>query len=362
MTTPLSTQCLSCQETGIQLAKLLLQSGEVVGVPTETVYGLAADATNPEAVQRIYAAKGRPAHNPLIVHLPASWGNLTKLIDLGFVDGLRLGKQERELAASLMQKFWPGPLTLILPRGPALPASVAAGLPTLGFRVPQHEGFLRLLESCQLPLAAPSANLSNRISPTEAAHVLAELSGRIPLVLDGGVARVGLESTIVAIEEGGALRILRFGGLSPEDLNRAGGQLLYSPEPEAIRRIEAPGMMAEHYAPRKPTFLLEGGDSETIGKRICAVVPLKELAVLSFGQATRLPQSLLDLKFTLLRRELPIESKAAAQLLFKTLRECDQSSVDAIVVVLPEDSDHELWPAIKDRLTRASARWRQAKP
>lgn len=359
MSVKFDTQCLSCGPEAIAQATLLIRAGQVVGVPTETVYGLAADATRPEAVQRIYEAKGRPAHNPLIVHLPASWASLEQLVAKGLVDGTRLGSRERELASLLMQTYWPGPLTLILPRGPALPTSVAAGLPTLGFRVPQHAGFLGLLESCQLPLAAPSANRSNRISPTEAAHVMAELRGRIPLILDGGPAPVGVESTIVAMDRGGALRILRYGGVSREDLESTSGQVVSSLEMNLAQTvlIEAPGMMREHYAPSKPTLLLRPDGLQAFAARIRSLGPLRQIALLSFGQRADLAEGLLPPEASLVECELPLDSKQAAQLLFKTLRDLDSSPADAIVVILPQDLSRELWPAINDRLTRASARW-----
>lgn len=215
----------------IAQAAALIRDGQPVAVPTETVYGLAADATNPEAVARIYEAKGRPSFNPLIVHVP----DLAAAQALGDFDGLAL---------ALAVAHWPGPLTLVVPLAKDVPIAslVTAGLPTIAIRVPAHPVMRALLEACGCPLAAPSANASGQVSPTRAAHVLRSLGGRIPLVIDGGATAHGLESTIVAAH-GGDVRLLRPG---PIVIPGAAG---------ATKGIEAPGMMASHYAPSKPLRL-----------------------------------------------------------------------------------------------------------
>jgi L-threonylcarbamoyladenylate synthase len=213
-----------------EAARLIL-AGEPVAIPTETVYGLAADATNAEAVARIYAAKGRPSFNPLIVHVP----------DLGAAEVLAVfGKAVRDLA----ERYWPGPLTLVLPKREALPlpAIVTAGLPRVAIRVPRHPAMQAVLRASGRPLAAPSANASGTISPTRAEHVLKSLGGRIPLIVDAGPTPVGLESTIVAFA-GDEPRLLRPGSI---DL----GLPL-----SAGTKIEAPGMLDRHYAPAKPLRL-----------------------------------------------------------------------------------------------------------
>lgn len=206
-------------------------AGEPVAVPTETVYGLAADATNGEAVARIYAAKGRPSFNPLIVHV----GDADQAAEIGAFDAVA-----RDLAA----RHWPGPLTLVLPLrdGARVASLVTAGLSTIAIRVPGHPAMQALLRATGRPLAAPSANASGRISPTRAAHVAASLAGRIPLVIDAGSTRHGLESTIVAVSEG-EVRLLRHG---PIDLGLT---------PSTSDRIEAPGQLESHYAPAKPLRL-----------------------------------------------------------------------------------------------------------
>jgi L-threonylcarbamoyladenylate synthase len=210
----------------------LILAGEPVAIPTETVYGLAADATNADAVARIYAAKGRPAFNPLIVHVP----------DLASAERIgRFNGQSRDLA----ELHWPGPLTLVVPlrEDSGIAALVTAGLPTIGLRVPAHPAMQALLKASGRPLAAPSANASGRISPTRASHVLSSLEGRIPLVIDGGATERGIESTIVAATDD-RLRLLRAGPIEIETLEQI--------EPTAI---EAPGQLASHYAPTKPLRL-----------------------------------------------------------------------------------------------------------
>ena len=210
----------------------LILRGDVVAVPTETVYGLAGDATSGAAVAAIYAAKGRPSFNPLIVHVP----NLAAAEAIAVFD---------EAARALAVAHWPGPLTLVLPlrEDSGIASLVTAGLPTIAIRVPAHPAMQALLTATARPLAAPSANASGSISPTRAAHVTASLGGRIPMIIDGGACAVGLESTIIAVGEGGRLRLLRPG---PVDLGltfASGGG------------IEAPGQLASHYAPAKPLRL-----------------------------------------------------------------------------------------------------------
>jgi L-threonylcarbamoyladenylate synthase len=221
------TDLLPVDDESIALAARLILGGEPVAVPTETVYGLAADATNPRAVARIYEAKGRPTFNPLIVHVP----------DLASAERIgRFGPSARMLA----EQHWPGPLTLVVPLtdGEPVAALVTAGLATVALRVPAHPAMQALLAATARPLAAPSANRSGAISPTLAEHVLGSLGGRIPLILDGGACERGLESTIVAVTASG-LRLLRAGPVLV-DAPAASGE-----------RIEAPGQLASHYAPSK---------------------------------------------------------------------------------------------------------------
>src|SRR5438270_13133605 len=223
----MQTRVRPFDEESITEAARLILGGQPVAVPTETVYGLAADATNAQAVARIYHAKGRPAFNPLIVHV----------FDLASAE--QIGEFPNE-ARELAQQHWPGPLTLVVPlRSNAGTASIAsAGLPTIGLRVPAHPAIRALLRACDRPLAAPSANASGSMSTTRAEHVLRSLDGRIPLIIDGGRTERGLESTIVAAT-GGPLRLLRPGPIAVDA------------EPVTNEKIEAPGQLASHYAPSK---------------------------------------------------------------------------------------------------------------
>ena len=234
---PPFTEILPCDDAAIARAAALILAGQPVAVPTETVYGLAADATDGAAVARIYAAKGRPAFNPLIVHVPGL-AEARALVELG-------APAERLAAA-----FWPGPLTMVLPLRPDAPVSrlASAGLATLAIRAPAHPAMRALLAATGRPLAAPSANASGGISPTRAAHVARSLGGRIALVLDGGPTMHGLESTIVAVGRD-RLRLLRPGPIAPERLAAAAGLAIDRAPSWAI---EAPGQLAGHYAPAKP--------------------------------------------------------------------------------------------------------------
>ena len=237
MTLPPDMRVMPMSDEAIAEAARLVLAGQPVAVPTETVYGLAADATNADAVARIYAAKGRPSFNPLIVHVP----------DFAAAEAIGVFNEQ---ARGLAKTYWPGPLTLVVPlrEGAPIASIVTAGLPTIALRVPAHPAMQALLKATGRPLAAPSANASGQISPTRASHVIASLGGRIPLVIDGGATERGIESTIVAAT-GGPLRLLRRGPIEVEAAEASGD------------RIEAPGQLASHYAPSKP-LRLDASDAE----------------------------------------------------------------------------------------------------
>ncbi|RJX65516.1 threonylcarbamoyl-AMP synthase [Tsuneonella suprasediminis] len=234
-----ATVRLAADAAGIAQAAQLLRDGALVALPTETVYGLAARADSDAAIAAVYRAKGRPDFNPLIVHVPslatAEW--------LAVFD---------DRARALAARFWPGPLTLVLPlRAEAeIAPAVTAGLPTIAIRCPAHPVMREVLEQCDLPLAAPSANRSGAVSPTDADHVLATLDGRIAAVLDGGACERGLESTIVAVRESG-WQLLRHGPIPQADLTA----MLGPPDPVLSAKVEAPGQLAQHYSPGKPVRL-----------------------------------------------------------------------------------------------------------
>jgi len=239
MPAPSSARCLPFDDAGVAEAARRILDGEPVALPSETVYGLAADATNARAVAAVYAAKGRPSFNPLIVHVASR----------AMAETIAEFPPE---AKRLADAFWPGPLTLILPRrddGPVCDL-VAAGLPTVAIRMPDHPAMRAVIEASGRPLAAPSANRSGSISPTRAEHVLASLGDRIALVLDAGPTRAGIESTIAA-PSGSAIRLLRPGPITADELARASGL----PVTGATNGIEAPGQLASHYRPDKPLRL-----------------------------------------------------------------------------------------------------------
>ncbi len=231
-----ATEMVLADAAGIARAAAVLESGGLVAVPTETVYGLAARADSAEAVAKIYAAKGRPDFNPLIVHVSGKEA-AARLAHIG------------DAAADLMAEHWPGPLTLVLSRGDdaLLAPAVTAGLPSVAVRAPAHPVMRALLEVCDFPLAAPSANRSGFISPTSAAHVMETLAGRIDMVLDGGSCEAGLESTIAAVRESGAIEVLRPG---PIVLDGSAERTTHE------ARIEAPGQLSSHYSPGKPMRLI----------------------------------------------------------------------------------------------------------
>lgn len=232
---------LAADEVGVAAAAELLRGGQIVAVPTETVYGLAGDAGNAMAVAAIYAAKGRPDFNPLIVHVPSR----AKAATLANLD---------PLAIRLADAFWPGPFTMVLPLVADAPVTkaVTAGLPTIALRCPAHPAMHALLEASGLFLAAPSANRSGGISPTRAAHVAASLGDAVPLILDGGACEAGLESTIVAVR-GDGWQLLRPGPVTADQIEAVAGS---PPIPLRDLKIEAPGQLASHYAPAKPVRLL----------------------------------------------------------------------------------------------------------
>jgi L-threonylcarbamoyladenylate synthase len=296
-----------------------LAAGDPVAIPTETVYGLAADATSGEAVARIFEAKRRPRFNPLIAH----------------VSDIAMGGEHAEfdaLSLRLAEAFWPGPLTLVLPRRPqsTVHPLVTAGLPTIALRSPR--GFAsRLIAAFGKPLAAPSANSSGRISATSAAQVAADLGGRIRLVVDGGHTPVGVESTIVKVADG-RLELLRPGGLAADEIERVAGVKLARP---AGQGIQAPGMMASHYAPRA-------------AMRLAASDVRPGEALLAFG-----PKRAAGSPVTMENLSPSGDLREAAANLFAMLDRLDCSG--AAVIAVEPVPDHGLGEAINDRLARAAA-------
>ncbi|MBP9712109.1 MAG: threonylcarbamoyl-AMP synthase [Sterolibacterium sp.] len=332
----------------LERAVALLRAGELVAFPTETVYGLGADAANPQAVGKIFAAKGRPADHPLIVHLPGS-------------DALEYWAREIPATAHrLAAAFWPGPLTLILKRAAHVIDAVTGGQDTIGLRVPEHRLALALLRSlddecgaARAGIAAPSANRFGRISPTTAAHVREELGERVALILDGGPCLVGIESTIVDLT-GAVPRILRPGAISAAALEAVlgvPGVTLdhHSSTPLAAgiaTGLEPPrvsGTLAAHYAPSTPLSLL-GADA--LYDTLQALSPGERCAVLAFQSAPeKLPEGVLW-------QSAPDNATAYAHDLYATLRRLDAAGCDRILVEMPPSS--VAWRAVVDRLQRAA--------
>ncbi len=319
----------------VSRAARLLAGGELVALPTETVYGLAADAAQPQAIAAIFQAKERPFFDPLIVHVPgAEW--LERIA--------RPGPGERALVQRLVAAFWPGPLTILLPRHPeAVPDIVTAGSPFVAVRMSAHPVFTAVLREFGRPVAAPSANRFGRISPTTGAHVERELAGRIPLILDAGPTLHGLESTIVALETGGdGLRILRPGPVTAEMLGTFAAVSAGS-APTGQEKA-APGQLPGHYAPRTPLRLLRTGETvpTDAGERRHGLLAYRHDVPVAGGPYTRTE--------TLCATG---DLREAAANLFAALRTLDDAGLDLILA--QEVPENGLGVAIMERLRRAAA-------
>ena len=311
--------------TDIRVATKFLKAGNVVGIPTETVYGLAGNALDADAVVRIFRVKNRPAFDPLIVHTDS------------FEKMERLVHDIPEAARQLADAFWPGPLTMLLPKRDLIPDLVTAGLPTVGVRIPNHALTLTLLRSLDFPLAAPSANPFGYISPTTAQHVADQLGNQVPYVLDGGPASVGLESTIVGFEEN-VPTVFRLGGLTVEQIERVVGPVQV--HTHSTSNPQAPGMLSSHYAPRKLLILLAPGESPTPTERAGALAFREPFGGIH-ADYQRVLSSTGDLN-------------EAAKNLFAHLRALDALPLD-IIYAEPLPNAGLGW-AMNDRLRRASVR------
>jgi L-threonylcarbamoyladenylate synthase len=316
--------------SAIKQAAESIRRGELVAFPTETVYGLGADAFNADAITKIYRTKGRPASNPLIVHI-SSVDTLSELTDA-------LSDQQQRWIKRLAP-LWPGPLSLVLPRHASVPAVVSAGHPTIAVRIPRHPVALELIRQAGTPLAAPSANRSNYVSPTCAAHVQGELGSAVSFILDGGEATVGIESTVVSLVES-TPKILRLGSISKETLE----QLLGTVEaPDTVARVVvalSPGMGLKHYSPRTPLQYVD--------------VPLatqhQRIGVIRFDNRS-IPSSLTPtVVHTLSQRG---DAEEVAHKLYAALRELDEAGLDLILI--DRCARTGLGAAIMDRLDRAVA-------
>jgi L-threonylcarbamoyladenylate synthase len=314
-------------------AAAVLRSGGLVAFPTETVYGLGANARDAEAVARVFATKGRPSGNPLIVHVADR------------EQAQQLAAEWPVAATLLAERFWPGPLTLVLARRTILPEAVTAGGPTVAIRVPANAVALALLKAAMLPIAAPSANRSTTVSPTCAEHVLRSLEGRIDMVLDGGPTSGGLESTVLDVTTTPA-RLLRPGLVAPGAIEAAIGPIKGPGEHEpthADQPLRSPGTMSRHYAPRARLECRDGDGRQRVEELVRLGL---RVGWLNFGVGVGYAHS------EVVALQLPADPAAYAAQLYAALHHLDDANVDCIVVALP--SSGEEWLAVHDRLRRAS--------
>jgi L-threonylcarbamoyladenylate synthase len=307
----------------LERAAGLIRAGELVAFPTETVYGLGANALDPGAVEKIYLAKGRPPTSPVIVHVAS--------LEMAY----RLVRSWPPQAQILAERWWPGPLTLVLPKDPVIPGIVTAGLDTVGLRMPAHPMALELIRAAGVPIAAPSANRFTELSPTTAAHVRESLGAAVELILDGGPTTVGIESTVLSLASDRPL-LLRPGMVTQNDIEALIGpvQVAGRIENGHPRAHPSPGMHPRHYSPRTPLLLLDGGRLPADGRG--AYLCIRRPAPASKSVA------------------MPGNAAAYAAVLYETLHRLDQEGWDWIAVERPPQGPD--WAAINDRLQRAASR------
>ncbi len=333
----LPTHTAALFNTAVARAAELLRDGQLVALPTETVYGLAANALDAAAVARIYEVKGRPEHNPIIVHVA------------GLAMARQCAAEWPELADKLAQAFWPGPLTMVLPRSKNIPDIVTAGGATVGLRWPSHPFIQAVIRSCGFPIAAPSANLSNRISPTNAEHVQKSLGGKIPLIVDGGQSQVGIESTVLDLTTTPP-RLLRPGMIHAESLLAAmpnTGLQTVDAAAHTEKTLRSPGLLRKHYSPKAKLMVWKWRDEDDLATQIshlpCALekihivahthIPLRQ----NFGRVSVIPH----------------DAEAFARAIYAELHLCDEAGAEFIIVENLPTGDS--WRAIADRLARAAA-------
>lgn len=298
----------------IARAAELLRTGRLVAFPTETVYGLGANTLDAAAVRSIFTAKGRPPSNPVIVHV----ADPSQVVNVA--------ASWSETAARLAAKFWPGPLTIVVPKKAGIPDEVTAGGPTVAVRCPNHPVARELIRVAGVPIAAPSANRSTELSPTRAEHVLKSLNGRIDLILDGGPCAGGIESTVVDVT-GRVVRLLRPGLISVPMLEEVAGLVEIGAKPDSVAR--SPGQMAKHYSPKTPVVLVNWDERSPV-----------MAALRRAGKR-------------LVLWKMPADPARTAATLYETLHRLDEKGCDIIVIPLPPDTPE--WAAVRDRLTRAAA-------
>ena len=320
--------------TAVERAAELLRAGEVVALPTETVYGLAANALDRNAVAKIFQIKGRPANNPIIVHV-ASVAMAKRCVN-NWPGG----------AAGLARAFWPGPLTLVLPRAPEIPDNVTAGGATVGVRWPGHPFIQAVIRACDFPLAAPSANLSNRVSPTTAGHVQKQLGGKIPLIVDGGQSQIGIESTVLDLSVRPP-QVLRPGMIHVESLAAVVGNIEQRTANIERRTLRSPGLLKTHYAPKAKLVVLNWRDEADLQRQLChSPFVIRHCHIIAH---THIPpvENFADVSV------IPRDAEAFARAIYAELHRCDEAGAELIVVEAPPGLPE--WSGIADRLKRAAA-------
>jgi L-threonylcarbamoyladenylate synthase len=332
----LSTHTPELFRKAVHRAAELLRSGKVVALPTETVYGLAANALDENAVAKIFQIKGRPAHNPIIVHVASV--EMAK----------RCVKNFPTIAEKFSKSFWPGPLTLVLPRAEKIPDNVTASGASVGVRWPSHPFIQAVIRECGFPLAAPSANLSNRISPTNAEHVRAQLDGKIPLIVDGGQSQVGIESTVLDLTVAPP-QILRPGMIYVESLAAVGGHVQSSEfgVRSSEKLLRSPGQLQKHYSPKAKLLILNWRDDADLEFKIQnSKFKIKNCFVIAH---TQIPsgENFADVSV------MPHDAEAFARAIYAELHRCDAAGAKIIIVEAPPETPE--WSGIADRLRRAAA-------
>ncbi len=327
------TKLAKADDSLIDEAAKILKDGGVVAIPTETVYGLAANALDVEAVRSVFRAKGRPQDNPLILHI----GSVDMLYDIA--------ETVNPLALKLAEAFWPGPLTMIFPRKPHIPAETCGGLDTAAVRMPKNNFTLKLIEKCGFPLAAPSANTSGKPSPTSAVHVFDDMNSKIPLIADGGDCRFGVESTVICFDSNERVRILRPGAVTPEMLLEFCDTVIDSGVLEKIKpdvKVISPGMKYKHYSPEAEVFILMG-ESDCV-ERFLSSQNAENIGFLGHGDE-KLPESVMRFPYGK-------SSEVQAENLFASLRKADEYGCKTVYVRMPETVGMGL--AVYNRLLRAA--------
>jgi L-threonylcarbamoyladenylate synthase len=330
----LSTHSPALFDAAVKRAAVLLRAGEVVALPTETVYGLAANALDEKAVAKIFQIKGRPANNPIIVHIA------------GIEMAKRCVTTWPNPAEQLARAFWPGPLTLILSCAKGIPGVVTAGGTTVGVRWPGHPFIQAVIRECGFPLAAPSANLSSRVSPTNARHVRQQLGDKISLIVDGGQSQVGIESTVLDLTVSPP-QVLRPGMIHAESLAAVVGEVRGATREVRTKKTRSPGLLQKHYSPKAKLLVLDWLDDADLTSQLAT----RHLSLVTCHVIahTHIPSG----EYFAGVDVIPHDAEAFARAIYAELHRCDEAGADLIVIEAPPESPE--WSGIADRLRRASA-------